>query len=101
MELSRNEKIIEAILSGDMSKVEKPRSRIEALLIRLGNLILSGGGGSGGGGGSSVSIDTTLTKAGSAADAAEVGRRLGGCTLSVEDGKLIIEFDDGGGIDNG
>ena len=33
--ISRNEKILNAILDNDFSKVEKPQSRIEALLIKV------------------------------------------------------------------
>lgn len=46
---SRNEEILQAIINGDdLSNLPFPQSRIEALLIRLGEIIEEGGGGGGG-----------------------------------------------------
>lgn len=44
--------------------------------------------------GGSTETDATLSQDGKPADAAEVGRRLGGCTFSVENGCLTIETAD-------
>lgn len=46
---SRNEGILQAIINGDdFSDLPVPQSRIEALLIRLGEIIEQGGGGASG-----------------------------------------------------